>query len=278
MAVAPDQAGRHGAGEQSGRVERRQPGEDGQFIEPADQGTEASGEWVPGLRNQEAGKARQARVRERVDARLCLLAAKARVELIDLDGQVALLELGPSRDRLLRGGREVGKVDAGGRRGFGNQRESPNKIGAVRRDHLLQRVFGAGKSFLRSEDVLAERRHLSLCGDDVDAGQKPLFGLTAIARKLLLGEAHGFDLHFKIAASVIQFPVGLDRLCDDLDHRLPKLFGAQTAVLYRDLKAVAIVVVAEASPERLREFNADTRLVLRVQGKELVIAIDARSG
>ena len=139
-------------------------------------------------------------------------------------------------------------------------------VGSVRSgDQRLQIVLGRGESVLRAVGVQFEVRQLRLRRHHVDGRQQSLLLLPAIAFVLLAADPDGVQLHGQIAVGVRQLPVRLLGLLDDLHHPQAKLFIGERQVLLRDFQPVAVLVVAQIAPQRLRVREIQRGWILRIE-------------
>ena len=160
---------------------------------------------------------------EGVDLRLRLILREAHVELVDVERERILRELGTRGERLVDGvaqRHDCGEV-SGGSRGSGRRSTSGRR---GRGASGVFRLFSAAVSACcGEEEVLLEGGDLRLRGGHVDGRERALLGLAAVALVLLLGEADGLGLHLVVAPGEVELPVGLDGQRDALDDALPEL-------------------------------------------------------
>src|ERR1019366_7742399 len=107
--------------------------------------------------------------------------------------------------------------------------------------------------------------------------QGALFGLPAIALVLTFGQFHCLGLHIEIGPGVIELPVSLDCQGDDFDDALAQRLSAELPVLARHLKAMAVLIEAQAAPQGLRKVERERRGKLRVERVERAVARLARA-
>ena len=128
------------------------------------------------------------------------------------------------------------------------------------------------RAFLRRKDILLKRRDLGLCLDDVNLREQALLNLAAVARVLLLGQAHGFPLHVEITPRECELPVGLHRLRNYFNNALPELLVAKLDVLLGHLNAMPVVVEQETAPERLCQIEIQRGGELRIERQKRTVA------
>ena len=152
-----------------------------------------------------------------------------------------------------------------------NQRRSPHEVGAIGQHQRFQIVLGRGQRLLRGKQALLKSGHLGLRRHHIDGRQDSLLGLPPIAVVLALGQSHGLGLHVEIVPRVIELPVRLHGLRDDFDDALAQLLRAELLILARHLQAMAVLVEAQAAPQRLRKVESERRGILRVQRVEQAV-------
>ena len=99
----------------------------------------------------------------------------------------------------------------------------------------------------------------------------PLFLLPAIAFVLVAADPDRVELHCQIPVGERQIPIRLLGLRDDLHHPLAKLLIGQRHVLLGGFQPVAVIVVAQVAPQRLRDREIQRSRILRVELREGVV-------